>query len=169
MAVVVVMGVSGSGKSTIGALLARTAGWAFEDADDLHPPANVARMRAGVPLTDEDRGPWLDAVAGWISTRSGSGVLACSALKRRYRDRLRQADPGLRLVFLDGTRDILAARLSGRAGHFFPEALLDSQLADLEPPGPDEHPITVHIGQSPEYVVQAILTALGTPGSGPLG
>jgi gluconokinase len=162
MSVVVVMGVSGCGKSTVGALLAERLGWPFEDADLLHPPANVAKMRSGVPLDDADRWPWLERVAGWISERvavQGGGVVACSALKRRYRDVLRSADPDLRLVFLDGPRDILIERLEHRDGHFFPMQLLDSQLADLEQPTLDERPIVIQIGQSPEDAVNAIIKA----------
>jgi gluconokinase len=162
MSVVVVMGVSGCGKSTVGTLLSERLGWPFEDADLLHPPANVAKMRSGVPLTDADRWPWLERVAAWISERrgNGDGVVACSALKRRYRDVLREADPTLRLVFLDGPREILIQRLEQRDGHFFPKTLLDSQLADLEEPTLDEHPIVIQIGQSPDDAVDAIIKAL---------
>lgn len=161
MSVVVVMGVSGCGKSTVGGLLAERLGWPFEDADLLHPPANVAKMRSGVPLTDADRWPWLEGVAGWIAEHATThGVVACSALKRGYRDVLRRADPGLRLVFLDGPRDILIQRLEQRDGHFFPKQLLDSQLADLEVPTLDEHPIVIQIGQSPEDAVTAIIKAV---------
>jgi gluconokinase len=167
--VVVVMGVSGCGKSTIATMLAERTGCQFADADDMHPPANVAKMRAAVALTDEDRWPWLDDVAGWIAARHGAGepgVIACSALKRAYRDRLRRADPDLRVVFLNGSRDILVQRLSNRHGHFFPSSLVDTQLADLEPPSPDEHPLIVQIGQSPDRVVDTILAELGYPEAG---
>jgi gluconokinase len=166
--VVVVMGVSGCGKSTIGSLLAQRTGWAFADADTMHPAANVAKMSAQIPLTDEDRWPWLDLVADWIGAwyQAGEpGVMACSALKRAYRDRLRQADPELRLAFLDGTHEILVERLKIRHGHFFPMQLIDSQFADLEVPTIDEHPIIVQIGQSPDDVVDTILAALGHPGA----
>jgi gluconokinase len=160
---IVVMGVSGCGKSTVGALLAGRTGWQFLDADELHPDSNVAKMVRGDPLTDDDRWPWLELVATWIAERrraDESGVVGCSALKRRYRDRLREADPGLRFAFLAGDREILLARLVERHGHFFPTRLLDSQLADLEPPTLDEHPIIVQIGQSPEAVADAILAGL---------
>jgi gluconokinase len=164
---VVVMGVSGCGKSTVGTLLAARTGWPFLDADPLHPAANVAKMVRGEPLTDADRWPWLDLVASWIAERrqaGESGVIGCSALKRRYRDRLREADPGLRFAFLAGDRAILLARVAQRHGHFFPTRLLDSQLADLEPPTLDEHPIVVQIGQSPDAVVDAILVGLRPSG-----
>jgi gluconokinase len=164
---VVVMGVSGSGKSTVGAMMAARTGWPFLDADALHPAANVAKMVRGEPLSDADRWPWLDLVAAWIAERRQaglSGVVGCSALKRRYRDRLREADPGLRFAFLTGDREILLARVQQRHGHFFPTRLLDSQLADLEPPTLEEHPIVVQIGQSPEAVADAILVGLRAPG-----
>jgi gluconokinase len=162
--VVVMMGVSGSGKTTIGSALAKRLDWPFLDADDLHPLANVAKMRAGIPLTDADREPWLQEVVAWIAERRAAGepgVVACSALKRAYRDRLRAADPGLRVVFLDGPREQLMQRLAHRIGHFFPPSLLDAQLADLEPPGPHEHPIIVPIGLTPDDAVESILVGLG--------
>lgn len=164
--VVLVMGVSGCGKSTVGSLLAQLAGWPFLDADVLHSPANVAKMRSGHPLTDEDRRPWLERVADWIGEHAAAGapgVVACSALTRAYRDVLRRDDPDLRIVYLSGPRELLVQRLADRDGHFFPESLLDSQLELLEPPGPDEHPIVVQIGQSPADVVDTILRALGRP------
>lgn len=136
---IIVMGVSGSGKSTVGAALAARRGWCFVDGDDLHPPANVAKMAAGEPLTDADRTPWLARIAEALQDcRDIPLVIACSALKRRYRDRLRQADSGVRFVFLYGSTTLLAQRLSGRAGHFMPTSLLQSQLDALEAPGPDE-------------------------------
>jgi gluconokinase len=157
------MGVSGCGKTTIGALLAARVGWPFIDADALHPPANVAKMSAGIPLTDADRWPWLRIVGAWIAERHAqraAGIVACSALKRAYRDVLREADPDLKLVYLHGDRTLLLARLAARRGHFFPAALLDAQLADLQVPTPDEHPIIVPIGQSPDKAVSSILGAL---------
>jgi gluconokinase len=161
---VLVMGVSGCGKSTVGGLLAQLGGWPFLDADTLHTPASVAKMRSGFPLTDEDRRPWLEGVAGWIgahATTGAGGVVACSALKRAYRDVLRRDDAGLRIVFLTGPRELLVQRLADRDGHFFPESLLDSQLDALEPPAHDEDPIVVQIGQSPTDVVDTILRELG--------
>lgn len=138
---VVVMGVSGSGKTTVGRRLAVRLGWAFVEGDDLHPPDNVARMRAGTPLTDADRGPWLDAVAAAIVTRTAGGddvVVTCSALKRRYRDRLRAAYPALVVLHLTASPDVLLARLRARKGHFMPPSQLEHQLAALEPLAADE-------------------------------
>jgi gluconokinase len=140
---VVVMGVSGSGKTTVGASLADALGLRFVDGDALHPAANVAKMAAGIPLDDADRGPWLDAIGTVLA--AGAVVVACSALKRAYRDRLRAAAPNLELVFLDGAPELLAARMVARPGHFMPTSLLDSQLKTLEPPTADEHPLTVDI------------------------
>ena len=160
---IVVMGVSGCGKTTVGTLLAERTGWPFLDADALHPAVNVDKMVRGEPLTDDDRWPWLDLVAAWIGERrlaGESGVVGCSALKRRYRDRLRVADPDLHFALLTGDREILLSRVTERPGHFFPVRLLDSQLTDLEPPTLDEHPTIVQIGQSPEAVVDTILNGL---------
>lgn len=157
------MGVSGSGKSTIGEALAERTGWPFIDGDHLHPEANIKKMRAGVPLSDADRLPWLREVAAWIERRhhaGGPGVVACSALRKSYRDLLRTADPGLRIVYLAGDREQLASRLGRRSGHFFLSNLLDSQLRTLEVPGPEEDSITVHIGYSREEAVELILAAL---------
>jgi carbohydrate kinase (thermoresistant glucokinase family) len=156
---ILVMGVSGSGKSTVGRALATRLGRPFLDADDLHPPANVAKMSAGIPLTDADRAPWLRRISQWLADRRAAGepgVLACSALKRAYRDRLRATEPGLRIAFLAGEPDLLAERLGARHGHFFPARLLQAQLADLEVPGPDEHAMIVFIGQSAEEIVDSI-------------
>ena len=163
--IVIVAGVAGSGKSTIGSLLARQLGWEFEDGDDLHPAANIAQMKAGHPLTDEDRRPWLGAVAAWIDDRAAagrSGVIACSALKRSYRDQLLDGRPELRMIFLEViSRDILAARLKGRHGHFFRPQMLDSQLAAVEPPIPAERVIVVDDDNPPAEVVQEIIQRLG--------
>lgn len=138
---VVVMGVSGSGKTTVGTRLAAARGWPFLDADDLHPPANVDAMRSGRPLTEAQRDPWLAAVAAWIGDRERAGedaVVACSALRRAHRDRLRAGHPSVRFLHLDVPAAELRARLARRAGHFMPASLLDSQLAALEPLEPDE-------------------------------
>jgi carbohydrate kinase (thermoresistant glucokinase family) len=161
--IVLIMGVSGCGKTTIGTLLGLRTGWPFMDADDLHPASNVSKMKQGIPLTDADRWPWLDEVAAWISRQvqlGEPGVVACSALKRRYRDLLRRADANLRVVYLRGDRAILTARLEHRHGHFFPKRLLDAQLADIEEPTLDEHALVVPIGQMPDRTVDTIRVGL---------
>lgn len=141
----VVMGVSGCGKSTVGRALATALAADFVDADDLHPPGNIARMARGEPLTDADRWPWLET-CGTALAALPRGVLACSALRRSYRDRLRAAVPDLRLVFLSAPPAMLADRLAHRPGHFMPPQLLQSQLATLEPPGDDEAPLVIDPG-----------------------
>lgn len=166
--VIVVMGVSGSGKTTISALLAGRLHWEFEDADDFHPPANVAKMRNGVPLTDEDRWPWLRAIAAWIDkTRQagGHGVVACSALKRSYRDVLiGDGRPDVRLVYLKGAATLIAKRQAARQGHFMPTGLMKSQFEALEEPGSDERPIVVPVSHRPRAMVEEIAAALGLAG-----
>lgn len=163
--IVLVAGVAGSGKTTIGALLAAQLGWDFEDGDDLHSASSIAKMKAGHPLTDEDRRPWLAAVAAWIDQRATagrSGVIACSALKRSYRDHLLDGRPELRMVFLEVIdRETLAARLRGRHGHFFHAELLDSQLATVETPAPGERVTVVDDDQPPSDVVWEIIQRLG--------
>ncbi|WP_332908236.1 gluconokinase [Naasia lichenicola] len=162
---VVVMGASGSGKSTIGRLLADRLACDFVDADDLHPDANKAKMHAGIPLTDEDRSPWLHLVGRAIATEVDAGrevVVACSALKRAYRDILRSAAPGVEFLYLDGSRELLAQRLSARSGHFMSPTLLDSQLATLEPLQSDELGIVVGIADNPASMVDAAVAALQT-------
>ncbi len=163
---VVVMGVSGSGKTTVGQLLATRTGWPFLDADELHSADSIAKMKAGIALTDKDRAPWLDRVAEWIAERRAAdepGVVACSALKRAYRDRLRKAAPELRLVYLKTDPQAIAERLAHRHGHFFAPTLLNAQLAELGEPGPDEHPIIVHIGRPAAGEVDAVLASLTDP------
>ena len=162
-AAVIIMGVSGCGKSTIGALLASQLRWEFEDADWLHPAANVDKMHNGIPLTDEDRRPWLAAIAAWIdhSRRSGGrAVVACSALKRRYRDVLIGDRSDVRLVYLKGDEALIARRIATRHEHFMPRSLLHSQFEALEEPGPDENPIIVSIEPQPREIVAKILSAL---------
>ena len=150
----VVMGVSGCGKSTVGAAFAAAIGGRFIDGDDLHPPENVAKMSAGVPLTDADRWPWLTLVG---ATLTGDGVVGCSALKRAYRDRIRAVAGPVRFLHLAGSKAVIAARMAARPGHFMPLGLLDSQFAALEPPGPDEDAVTVDIDQSLDAIVAALL------------
>jgi carbohydrate kinase (thermoresistant glucokinase family) len=168
--ILIIGGVSGSGKTTIGALLAGRLGWEFADADWFHPPANVAKMRAGTPLTDADREPWLRAIAGWMDERIAAGesaVVTCSALKRAYRDTLLGGRPDARMIFLIADRDVLSTRLTGRHGHFFPSALLDSQLAALEPPQPDEHVLAVTPEGQPAATAAKIIAELWPVGSPP--
>jgi carbohydrate kinase (thermoresistant glucokinase family) len=163
MTVAIVMGVSASGKTTVAVPLAKRLGWEFLEGDELHPPANVAKMHSGTPLTDADRLPWLRAIAAHIDdwrAKGISGAVTCSALKRAYRDIIIGDRPDVRLVYLQGERDLLWQRASNRHGHFMPASLLDSQLATLEEPGPDENPITVHIGPPPEALVEEIIRRL---------
>ncbi len=156
--VLVLMGVSGCGKSTVAAVLAGRLRWDFTEGDDLHPPANVAKMADGRPLTDADRMPWLDRVAAWICEHTDDarpGIVTCSALKRAYRDVLRGAN--VVFVLLDGTKEQIATRLAARHGHFMPAALLDSQFADLQPPGPDERALRIDISPSaPEQAAEIV-------------
>ncbi|UGY04937.1 gluconokinase [Bradyrhizobium quebecense] len=159
----VVMGVSGSGKSTIADRLAIRIGWRFEDGDSFHPPSNVAKMHSGQPLTDEDRWPWLRAIANEIDRTCGvreRAVIACSALKRSYRDILVHGRDDIRIVFLDGTEELIATRLAARKDHFMPPGLLASQFKTLEPPTPDERPITVAIDRSVDTIVEDIVSQL---------
>lgn len=162
--VVLVMGVSGSGKTVVGRRLAEVLGWTFCDADDLHPPANVARMKSGTPLTDADREPWLEALTRVVAAARGEAgpglVLACSALRRAYRDRLRGADPQMRLVYLSGPETIIRERISARTGHYMPASLLTSQLATLEPPEPEERAMVAEVTGTPEAIVARILESL---------
>jgi 6-phosphogluconolactonase len=161
--VIVVMGVSGAGKSTIGAMLAQRLDWRFEDADWFHPPANIEKMSSGQPLTDDDRMPWLHGMAAWIeATRAegGHGVLACSALKRTYRDILVDGHEDVRLVYLKGGRDLIVRRFSLRQEHFMPASLIHSQFATLEEPGREERPVVVSIDAGPRAIVEAALMKL---------
>jgi gluconokinase len=162
--VLVVMGVSGVGKSTLAQALAERLGWEFKEGDDLHPASNIAKMKAGIPLTDADRAPWLDAIAGWIDGQLGagrSGVITCSALKRAYRDRLAAGRPRVTFVFDRLGQEAAAARIAARKGHFMPPSLLASQFADLEPPGPDEPVIAVDGAQPIADQVEAVVRGLG--------
>lgn len=152
---VVVMGVSGSGKSTVGSALAQRLGVPFEDGDDLHPPANIAKMSAGRALDDTDRRPWLDAIGAWLAAHEGtSGVVSSSALKRSYRDRLREHVGTIRFLHLHGSPEVIAARQATRPGHFMPASLLRSQFATLEPLAPDEHGLVVDVAKPVDVIVQ---------------
>jgi carbohydrate kinase (thermoresistant glucokinase family) len=162
-AILVVMGVSGCGKTAVAQVLAAQLGWQFQEGDALHPPANVEKMRGGTPLTDADRWPWLDRIAGWIDARiaaGAGGIITCSALKRAYRDRIIGTRAGVRLVYLHGDRALLAARVAARHHEYMPASLLDSQLSTLEPPGEEEHPISLDVTPPPEALAEAVVRAL---------
>lgn len=161
--IVVIAGVSGSGKSTVGGLLAARLGWPFADGDEFHPAANLAKMKAGVPLTDADRGPWLAAIGAWMDQRLAAGqsaVVACSALRRAYRDTLLSGRPGVRMIFLQVSHDEDVARLTARRGHFFPAALLDSQFAALEMPEDCERVTLLPADDDPSTLVGEIIRLL---------
>jgi gluconokinase len=156
------MGVAGSGKSLVGRALAPRIGAAYVDGDDLHPPANIAKMSRGEALSDADRWPWLNRVGAVLAAAEGRIVVGCSALRRAYRDRIRAAAGGpVTFVHLSGGRAVIASRMRARHGHFMPASLIDSQFATLEPPDPEEHAITVDIDQPPGAVVAEIAAALG--------
>ena len=157
---IIVMGVSGSGKSTIGLLLAKRLNAAFYDGDRLHPDSNIAKMAAGVPLTDEERLPWLHAVGEHLADAHSTGVggiIACSALKRAYRNLLREHAPDLFVVFLDGPRELIAERIAARTHDFMPASLLDSQFASLEPLEPDERGTRIDVSHAPDHIVDEIM------------
>ncbi len=153
------MGVSGSGKSTVGAALARRLKVPFVDADTLHPPANIAKMTAGEPLNDDDRYPWLETVGEWLAGRCGGGVVSCSALKRKYRDQLRAHCPRVEFLHLRGSPELIGGRLAARPGHFMPPALLRSQFDALEPLDPDEAGVTVDAGQGVAAILDAFVAS----------
>jgi len=153
------MGVSGSGKSTVGAALAQRLRVPFADADDFHPDANIAKMTAGHPLDDHDRHPWLEAIGAWLAEHADQGgVMSCSALKRRYRDHLRRHAHGVEFVHLHGTREVITRRQASRPGHFMPASLLTSQFATLEPLEPDEHGEVIDVDQSVDAIVSTYVT-----------
>jgi gluconokinase len=161
--IAIVMGVSGSGKTTVAALLAAALGCQFQEGDDLHPAKNVEKMHGGTPLTDADRMPWLHKIAEEIDSwraRGESGVLTCSALKRSYRDIIIGDRPDVTLVYLKGSYDLIRRRMTARHEHFMPVALLDSQFAALQEPGPDERPITVDVGNRPTEIAAEIVHQL---------
>lgn len=158
--ILVLMGVSGCGKSTIGELLAAKLGWPMIEGDEFHPTSNIAKMREAVPLTDADRWPWLDAIAARLDTwckAGASGIITCSALKRVYRGRLAIGRPNLLFVYLQGAPAIIRPRLAGRLGHFMPVGLLDSQYAALEEPGDDEPAITIAVDRPPAEIAADII------------
>jgi gluconokinase len=154
------MGVTGSGKSTVGAALARRLGVPFGDADDFHSPANVAKMSAGIPLDDADRIPWLRSVGAWLAAQDDGAVASCSALRRSYRDILRETAPGVAFVHLHGDRETVRRRVSGRAGHFMPSSLVDSQFDALEPLDPAERGVVLDLDAPLEDLVEAAVRAL---------
>jgi gluconokinase len=166
--ILIVAGVSGSGKTTVGAMLAGRLGWRFADGDSFHSAANIAKMHAGIPLTDADRQPWLRAITAWMDDRDARGesaVVTCSALKRAYRGELLDGRPEARMIFLTADRAEVARRMAARHGHFFPGQLLGTQFGALEPPKPDETSVTVMAsGPSPEDTVAAII-AIVRPGA----
>lgn len=163
-AVVVVMGVASSGKTSLGERLAKRLGWPFRDADSFHPPDNVAKMAGGTPLTDDDRKPWLAAIAAWIDdlrAKGAHGIVTCSALKRAYREVIVGERPDVALVYLKGSRELIGRRMAARQHHFMPPALLNSQFATLEEPGPDERPLIVSVEDSKDVIEQEVLDQLG--------
>jgi gluconokinase len=160
---IVVMGVSGSGKSTVGAALAQRLRVPFADADDFHPPANIAKMTAGEPLNDDDRYPWLEAIGMWLAEHcEGGGAMSCSALKRRYRDQLRRHCPNVEFLHLSGTPDVIGRRQASRPGHFMPASLLQSQFATLEPLETDERGIVIDVDQNIDSIVDDYVTLSAT-------
>lgn len=159
----VVMGVSGAGKSTVAQLLGQELGWATAEADEFHPAANIEKMTNGIPLTDADRSPWLSAMRDWIARRGEDGastIVTCSALKRTYRDHLRGSRTRVRFVHLSGSPGTIGARLTERSGHFMPTSLLDSQFGDLEPLRPDEDGVVIDVTHSPEEVARLTIRGL---------
>ena len=155
---IVVMGVSGSGKSTVGAALAQRLRVPFADADDFHPPANIAKMTAGHPLDDGDRLPWLDSIGEWLAEHGTGGVMSCSALKRKYRDQLRGHCPAIEFLHLEGTLETIGRRQASRPGHFMPAALLASQFETLEPLEPDERGVRIDVDQSIDTIIETYVT-----------
>jgi gluconokinase len=162
--VVVVMGVASSGKTSLGERLAKRLGWPFRDADSFHPPENVAKMSGGTPLNDDDRKPWLAAIAAWIDdlrATGKNGIVTCSALKKRYRDIIVGDRPDVALVYLKGSRELIGGRMAARQHHFMPPALLDSQFAVLEEPGDDERPLVVPVELPKAEIERRVLGELG--------
>ncbi len=166
---IVVMGVSGSGKSTVGAALARRLVVPFADADALHPRANITKMAAGEPLNDKDRFPWLEAAGMWLAAHRDGAVMSCSALTRKYRDQLRSHCPDIEFLHLSGSPELIGHRQAGRAGHFMPAALLKSQFDTLEPLGPDERGVAVDVDQSVDAIIETFLAAAAPSRTGDTG
>jgi gluconokinase len=159
---VVVMGVSGSGKSTVGAALAQRLRVPFADADDFHPPANIAKMTAGHPLDDDDRYPWLESIGEWLAQHCKTGgVMSCSALKRRYRDQLRRHCADVEILHLSGTAEVIARRQASRPGHFMPASLLASQFATLEPLADDERGVAIDVDQNIDAIIDGFVARTG--------
>lgn len=161
--VIVVMGVASSGKTSLGERLGETLGWPFRDADSFHPPENVAKMSSGIPLTDEDRKPWLAAIAAWVDELRATGkhgVVTCSALKKAYRRIIVGDRPDVALVYLKGSRELIGERMAQRQHHFMPPSLLASQFATLEEPGPDEQPLVVPVELAKDAIVEQVLEEL---------
>jgi gluconokinase len=158
---IVVMGVSGSGKSTVGAALAQRLRVPFADADDFHPAANIAKMSAGHPLDDDDRHPWLERIGQWLAEHADGGVMSCSALKRKYRDQLRSQHADTVFLHLAGTPELIARRQASRPGHFMPASLLTSQFETLEPLGDDERGVTIDVGRSIDSIVNQYVSLSG--------
>lgn len=154
---IVVMGVSGSGKSTVGAALAQRLRVPFADADDFHPQANIDKMAAGHPLDDADRRPWLERVGQWLTEHREGGVMSCSALKRSYRDQLRHHEPATVFLHLSGSKDVIGRRQAARPGHFMPPELLDSQFATLEPLASDEPGVAIDVAQDIDAIIEEFL------------
>lgn len=159
VAPIVVMGVSGSGKSTVGAALAQRLRVPFADADDFHPPANIAKMTAGHPLDDDDRYPWLESIGEWLAAREAGGVMSCSALKRKYRDQMRRHRADVEFLHLAGTLEVIGRRQASRPGHFMPAALLASQFSTLEPLESDERGIAIDVGQDIDSIIEEFIAA----------
>ncbi|MGV0743438.1 gluconokinase [Mycolicibacterium sp. XJ870] len=157
---IVVMGVSGSGKSTVGAALAQRLRVPFADADDFHPPANIAKMTAGHALNDDDRYPWLDAIGEWLAARQAGGVMSCSALKRKYRDQLRRHRADVEFLHLAGSLEVIGRRQASRPGHFMPAALLASQFDTLEPLEPDERGTIIDVDQDIDSIIQTYVDSI---------
>lgn len=163
----VIMGVAGAGKTTTAQNLSRELGWPYRDADEFHPPANVAKMSRGEALTDEDRWPWLQAIASWMDEKLAAGqscIVTCSALKRAYRDVLVGGRAGVRIIHLVGSRELIGGRMAARKDHFMPTSLLDSQFATLEQPADEEHVLNISVAQTPAAVVREIVARLGLEG-----